>query len=225
MQMILAQHDMSFGVVLTLVLLLSGCIWRLGVNGKHYTHQSQPGVIDTSVLRLDGYYTHLDTTWSERLAQPLILWKDGTAAHSGISGERRVVYGSPHATPFESPSEVHKIDHFEHSLLDKTGERDSPINLLWGGFRVFDDSISIQTMRLYAGANIVFQKFMNDPWTYVGHIPNDTTIVITELIRPNYFAGRSREPIDPPRVFRFQPLPPGVKPSSDNWTQFHENLQ
>lgn len=219
------RHDLSLGTVLAFVLLLSGCVWRLGVNGKHYTHQSKPGVIDTSVLRLDGYYTHLDTTWSEWRALPLILWKDGTAAHSGISGERRVVYGVPNATPFETPFELHKIDHFEHRLLDKTGERDSPINLLWGGFRVFDDSISIQTMRWHADVNIVFQRFMNDPWTYVGHIPNDTTILITELIRPNYFAGRSREEIEPPKKYRFQPLPPGVKPSSDNWTQFHENLQ
>ncbi|WP_179862078.1 hypothetical protein [Longibacter salinarum] len=192
-----------------LSLLASGCLWRLGVNGKYFTQPGGATTIETTALRLDGYYWRpVDYPDSSRSAVPLLLWEDGTAALSYARYGRSHWFRLPHSQ-------------IVNALRGKTGERRSPINLQWGGFRVFGDSISIQVMERLG------YKGIWDAYEYNGRIRDDTTFAITERIRPRQplADGQVTELVDPPWVFHFQPLAPGEKPMSDNWTQTHEDLQ
>ena len=195
--------------ILMVSILLSGCLWRVGVNGKHFTQPGGATTVDTTALRLDGYYWRpVDYPDSSRSAVPLLLWEDGTAALSYARSGRSHPFRLPHTE-------------IVNALSGKTGERRSPINLQWGGFRVFGDSISIQVFEL----NGPVRSW--DPFDYSGPILNDTTFVIDRVTRPRqpFAFSRKQEAIDPPWVFRFQPLAPGEKPTSDNWTQTHDDLQ
>jgi len=203
--------------ILMVSILLPGCLWRVGVNGKHFTQPGGATTVDTTKLRLDGYYWRYEYySDSRRLVIPMILWKCGTAAlsHGGYS----------------TPSRDENSDYLLHeetqgrilrALSKKTGERRSPITLQWGGFRVWGDSISIQILEL----NGPVRSW--DPFEYAGPIVNDTTFVIDRVTRPRqpFAFSRKQEAIDPPWVFHFQPLAPGEKPTSDNWTQTHDALQ
>jgi len=195
--------------IVVLSLLVSGCLWRYGVNGKYFTQPGGATTVDTTALRLDGYYWRpVDYPDSSRSAVPLLLWEDGTAALFHARSGRSHPFRLPHTE-------------IVNALSGKTGERRSPINLQWGGFRVFGDSISIQMMERLG------YKGIWDAYEYNGTIRNDTTFVITERIRPRQplANGQVTEPLDPSWVFRFQPLAPGEKPTSDNWTQTHDDLQ
>jgi len=165
-------------------------------------------MVDTTALRLDGYYWYHRPSPSGGThgTSPLILWSDGTAALSDLV--------------FDSDIQAEHEDVIG-MLKNKTGERYSPIGLRWGGFRVCGDSISIQVMELSS------KPRSWDPIAYNGHIRNDTTFVIAERIEPRttFALGRKRVRLDPPWVFHFQPLAPGEKPTSDNWTQTHDALQ
>ena len=105
--------------IVVLSLLVSGCLWRYGVNGKYFTQPGGATTVDTTALRLDGYY------WSYRPApsggthgtSPLILWRDGSAALSDI------VFG------LDIQAEH---DDVIGMLKGKTGERRSPIYLTMG---------------------------------------------------------------------------------------------
>jgi len=165
-------------------------------------------MVDTTALRLDGYYWYYRPAPSgDTLGiSTLILWSDGTAARSDLVGGLEI-----------------QAEHEDviGMLKNKTGERYSPIGLRWGGFRVFGDSISIQIFEL----NGPVRSW--DPFDYAGPIVNDTTFVIDRVTRPRqpFAFSRKQEAIDPPWVFRFQPLAPSEKPTSDNWTQTHDDLQ
>ena len=194
--------------ILMVSILLPGCLWRVGVNGKHFTQPGGATTVDTTALRLDGYYWYY-RHWPSGGRQgtgPMILWRDGTAALSDL------VFGLNIQAEREDVIEM---------LKKKTGERYSPIRLQWGGFRVRGDSISIQILEL----NGPVRSW--DPFDYSGPILNDTTFVIDRVTRPRqpFAFSRKQEAIDPPWVFRFQPLAPGEKPTSDNWTQTHDALQ
>lgn len=214
----------SIGTVKTCLLcalmaiLVSGCVWRFGVNGRHFTHQGGRVTIDTTALRLDGYYwSYLEgDSIHSGVLKPLLLWEDGTAAIS------QWVYGdfaSPDSTQPVTAAFKAAHEQFVGNLKDKTGERESPILLRWGGFRIDGDSISIQVIRTKDVLNIW------DPLQYNGYIKNDTTLVLTEYVEPNYLLGYwgSPTPIRPAAVYHFHPL--DEKPSSENWTQKHPKLQ
>jgi len=218
------SHPMRRALLLFMIsILLPGCLWRVGVNGKHFTQPGGVATVDSTALRLDGYYWRF-RSYSGRGGDgyivPLILWTDGTAAHF------RQAYGagmSPDSARAETDAfrRVHKA--FVDNLTLEIDKRynQSKLTVQWGGFRVFGDSISIQIFEL----NGPVRSW--DPFEYVGPIVNDTTFVIDRVTRPRqpFAFSRKQEAIDPPWVFRFQPLAPSEKPTSDNWTQTHDALQ
>ena len=72
--------------ILMVSILLPGCLWRVGVNGKHFTQPGGATTVDTTALRLDGYYWYY-RHWPSGGRQgtgPMILWRDGTAALSDL---------------------------------------------------------------------------------------------------------------------------------------------
>lgn len=192
-------------IFLLVALLLTGCIWRYGVNGRHFTQPGGNVEIDSTAFRMDGYYA-VYLPYEREYVRPVLFWKDGTVRWT------HHIHAYPEDDDGESAHEQ-----IVDALARKTGARQAAVD--WGGFRIYGDSIAIQVMGY-------FYMRMYDPFYYDGYILNDTTIVITSREEPASTFGfpREREYFDPPKILHFHPLEPGEKPSSDNWTQTHRKL-
>jgi len=210
----MSKYDSSVFVALVMSLLIvGGCVI---VRSEGYTYQGSIEVKESS-LRLDGYYYEPDS--SSRISKgfaiyPFLLWENGIAAFF-TEGYGKTLEEKRFETVYGSISEARTVFELRMDSL-VTGHRTDPAQ--WGQFRVNGDSISIQVMVWDGSA-------LHDVYRAIelrGEILNDTTFVLTQT---ENFTGAYEGKHKMSRKYHFCPLDEGEKPSSDNWTQTHPELQ
>ncbi|MEM1042317.1 MAG: hypothetical protein AAGI91_06760 [Bacteroidota bacterium] len=196
-------------------LCIAGCIT---VVADHFTIDDPN--LESAPLKLDGYYYHLVPHFSAdpslgKAIDPILLWRDGTAAYVGRSG-RRLNDSEIGPTRYGTLENAHgDFQRFinDPQLFDRT------INggIRWGKFRVGEDSLLLQVFRLSFGT--IPRSY--DVSEYKGRILSDTSFVLDEvrLYGPPH-RGASGAMSD---TFYFRHVE--EKPSSMNWTQTHPDLQ
>lgn len=205
-----------------------------------------PAPLDTR-LRLDGYYyftplesyrISIEETALQPAIWPLLLWNDGTAALMHSMG------GAPTSRPDGDQTAYYNLiisrqkDRFERYLRgeedlswseglglfdeDRSGFRDW---LKWGAFRARGDSLILQILEPRQGA-WPGQSF--DVVEYRGRALSDTSFVLEEAHllsgdtrRLHWFSEYTQ--LRGPVVYYFKPFE--GKPSSENWTHTHPDLQ
>lgn len=174
-------------------LVLAGCVT---VRDRNFTYRD-PVQIDTTKLRLDGYYMspYVLPYLGDLSARLLMLWEDGTAVDLQSRKRGKDLVG------FEQ--NVGKIDRSRDNMSE------------WGAFRIEGDTISMQIVQRFTSGS---------PWKvydtieYRGVIKNDTTFVIKEAFTP----GEGWRDMND-RTYHFRPL--DNKPDSDNWLKEDERFQ
>lgn len=200
--------------LLLLALCVAGCttIYR----DEAFTFR-EATTIDTSVLRLDGYYYKVIE--DEEIAslargteiKGLLLWRDGTAA-IGLYGSK-YLRGDPGDSVYWG--NLKQAQASLESNLD--GFPDGHLSLMWGAFRIEGDAITMQFLSF--GTFTI--PFLVPFWPYYGvsfrygTIPNDTTIHIKRVERRKLFEKDYDRPVG--MQYHFKSLPPGAKPDSSNW--------
>jgi hypothetical protein len=180
------------------------------VRDGNFTHQDNVS-IDTSKIRLDGYYYHTlppaNKTKGTRIS-PLVLWKDGTAAQVYFVQGKRLDSEKPHTTVYGTLEEATaKFEDNIDSLL--TGSREDPA--WWGGFRLRNDTLRFQVMSY--GFSRIPLFFEYSPSKFSARVINDTTFVVFRTNPLSY-----QDPREVHKVYHFSPLPDSAKPDSKNWT-------
>ena len=205
--------------LLAVGLVAAGCT---GVDGRHYTFRT-PAEIDTTRLRLDGYYVTARpwrySQWSadeQRVVhesgmylQPLVLWRDGTAALSHLSWS---------LTDEEIAAGRDPLLMADSVVVAISPEREPYGPTAWGAFRLDGDSLQLQVLVSPVGLSPMAT------WAFSGRVLSDTSFVLNDL----YVGGRrdtrwGTGTRDNPSVFVFRPFAP--LPPRDNWTDTHPKLQ
>lgn len=201
-----------WAVVLVLSGVLLGC-----VHNNHFTYREDVALDEAAVRLGEGYYyrryEYSIQGTTRQAIQPIILWKEGTAAFGHSWSDRG---------DSSSIEDAHVA--FERRAQTLEGTRDDPVD--WGAFRLSGDGrISIQVMRNFVSGGPPTYGVVE----YEGQVLNDSTFVLTRLIahlpRAITFGLLLKKEVTPiQRTYHFRRFDIGgaEKPSPSNWTDDFE---